>query len=197
MNSNNVNKILMDNTIDLINQKGSFNYEVKEKLIINIFNENDTNKNINIIQNNNSLLIINYTSINYEECHINLNVKINGNNNKCIINFRGIACENNNNVSVCVRANNNTFGNEIIENLKGLCENGSIIIKPILEIDTNEVQASHFVTIGPLDEKLILYLESMGINKENAKKILKKSFIYNIFNDDFISLLNDKEGNNE
>ena len=104
---------------------------------------------------------------------------------------------NNNNVSVCVRANNNTFGNEIIENLKGLCENGSIIIKPILKIDTNEVSASHFVTIGPLDEKLILYLESKGINKENAKKILKKSFIYNIFNDDFISLLNDKEGNNE
>ena len=85
----------------------------------------------------------------------------------------------------------------IIENLKGLCENGSIIIKPTLEIDTNEVSASHFVTIGPLDEKLILYLESMGINKENAKKLLKKSFIYNIFNDDFISLLNDKEGNNE
>ena len=71
------------------------------------------------------------------------------------------------------------------------------IIKPTLEIDTNEVSASHFVTIGPLDEKLILYLESMGINKENAKKLLKKSFIYNIFNDDFISLLNDKEGNNE
>ena len=76
MNSNNVNKILMDNIINLINQKGSFNYEVKEKLIINIFNEKDKNIDINIIQNNNSLLIINYTSINYEECHINLNVKI-------------------------------------------------------------------------------------------------------------------------
>ena len=51
MNSNNVNKILMDNIINLINQKGSFNYEVKEKLIINIFNEKDKNIDISIIQN--------------------------------------------------------------------------------------------------------------------------------------------------
>ncbi|MGN1379095.1 MAG: SufD family Fe-S cluster assembly protein [Bacilli bacterium] len=197
MNSNNVNKILMDNIINLINQKGSFNYEVKEKLIINIFNEKKTNIDINIIQNNNSLLIINCTCINYEDCHIDLNVKIKGNNNKCIINFRGIAYENVNIVNVCVNANDNTQGNEIIENLKGLCENGSIIINPILEINTNEVVASHFVTIGPLDQNMILYLESKGISKENVKQLLKKSFMYNIFNDDFISLLNDKEENNE
>lgn len=197
MNSNNVNKILMDNTINLINQKGSFNYEVKEKLIINIFNEKDKNIDINIIQNNNSLLIINYTSINYEDCQININIKIKGNNNKCIVNFRGIACENVNNVNVCVNANNNTQGNEIVENLKGLCEDGSIIINPILEINTNEVSASHFVTIGPLNRNMILYLKSKGISKENVTRLLKKSFMYNIFDDDFISLLNDKEENNE
>ena len=192
-----MNKILMDNIIYLINQKGSFNYEVKEKLIINIFNEKDKNIDINIIQNNNSLLIINYTSINYEDCQININIKIKGNNNKCIINFRGIACENVNNVNVCVNTNNNTQGNEIAQNLKGLCEDGSIIINPILEINTNEVSASHFVTIGPLNQNMILYLKSKGISKENVTRLLKKSFMYNIFDDDFISLLNDKEENNE
>ena len=71
------------------------------------------------------------------------------------------------------------------------------MIKPILEIDTNEVEASHFVTIGPFSEESINYLKSLGISKEKTYNLLKKSFKYGIFNDDFLNLLNFKEKNNE
>ena len=58
-------------------------------------------------------------------------------------------------------------------------------IEPILEIDTNEVEASHFVTIGTYDEESLLYLNSLGIKENDAKKLLKKSFMLSIFDDNF------------
>ena len=73
----------------------------------------------------------------------------------------------------------------ITENLKGLKEGGNILIEPILEIDTNEVEASHFVTIGTYDEESLLYLNSLGIKENDAKKLLKKSFMLSIFDDNF------------
>ena len=48
-----MNNILMDNVINIINESKSFVLEVKNNLIINIFNENDIKMDINIIQHNN------------------------------------------------------------------------------------------------------------------------------------------------
>ena len=108
-----------------------------------------------------------------------------GNNNKCDINYHVISENGYSKSKVCVKANKNTFGNVITENLKGLKEGGNILIEPILEIDTNEVEASHFVTIGTYDEESLLYLNSLGIKENDAKKLLKKSFMLSIFDDNF------------
>ena len=62
-----MNNILMDNVINIINESKSLVLEVKNNLIINIFNENDIKMDINIIQYNNSILKINYLSINKED----------------------------------------------------------------------------------------------------------------------------------
>ncbi len=51
-----MNNILMDNVINIINESKSLVLEVKNNLIINIFNENDIKMDINIIQHNNSIL---------------------------------------------------------------------------------------------------------------------------------------------
>ena len=80
-----MNNILMDNVINIINESKSLVLEVKNNLIINIFNENDIKMDINIIQHNNSILKINYLSINKEDSNILINVLIKGNNNKCDI----------------------------------------------------------------------------------------------------------------
>lgn len=185
------------NNVDLINKDGTFDFKVEKKLLLNIYNDKSENININIIQKKNSLLIVNFTNESYENFNININVRILGDNNKCVLNFRGIASGKLCNVNVSVKAEENTKGNIIVENLKGLCDGGQILIKPILEIDTNEVEASHFVTIGPFSEESINYLKSLGISKEKTYNLLKKSFKYGIFNDDFLNLLNFKEENNE
>ena len=44
-----MNNILMDNVINIINESKSLVLEVKNNLIINIFNENDIKMDINII----------------------------------------------------------------------------------------------------------------------------------------------------
>lgn len=180
-----MNNILMDNVINIINESRSLVLEVKNNLIINIFNENDIKMDINIIQHNNSILKINYLSINKEDSNISINVLIKGNNNKCDINYHVISENGYSKSKVSVKANKNTFGNVITENLKGLKEGGNILIEPILEIDTNEVEASHFVTIGTYDEESLLYLNSLGIKENDAKKLLKKSFMLSIFDDNF------------
>lgn len=185
------------NNVNLINKEGTFNFEVEEKLLLNIFNDKNENININIIQRENSLLIVNFTNESFENSSININVRILGDNNKCVLNFRGIAGGKLCSVNVSVKAEEKTKENIIVENLKGLCDGGQILIKPILEIDTNEVEASHFVTIGPFNEESINYLKSLGISKENTYNLLKKSFKYGIFNDNFLDLLNFKEENNE
>ena len=122
---------------------------------------------------------------NKEDSNVLINVLIKGNNNKCDINYHVISENGYSKSKVSVKANKNTFGNVITENLKGLKEGGNILIEPILEIDTNEVEASHFVTIGTYDEESLLYLNSLGIKENDAKKLLKKSFMLSIFDDNF------------
>ncbi len=180
-----MNNILMDNVINIINQSKGLNLDVKNNLIINIFNDNDTKMDINIIQHNNSILKINYLSVNEGDSIISINVLIKGNNNKCDINYHVISENGYSKSKVCVKAEKNTFGNVITENLKGLKEMGNILIEPILEIDTNEVEASHYLTIGTYDEDSLLYLNSLGVEYTDAKKLLKKSFMLNLFDEKF------------
>ena len=49
--------------------------------------------------------------------------------------------------------------------------------KPELKIYADDVKCSHGSTIGPIDEQLIYYIRSRGINKKEATNILIKSFI--------------------
>lgn len=69
-----------------------------------------------------------------------------------------------------------------------LSENAEIDTKPELEIYADDVKCSHGATVGQLDEDILFYLQSRGIEEENARKILIYSFI-----DDIISRIHIKE----
>jgi Fe-S cluster assembly protein SufD len=47
---------------------------------------------------------------------------------------------------------------------------------PALDIDTNEVSASHAATIGSLDEEQLFYAQSRGINRSNAERMVALAF---------------------
>lgn len=195
-----MNKLTMDNTIiNVINDSTSMTYELKDNqnIIINYYNEDEKDIDFNIIQNNNSLFVINYSSIIKNDCKINFNVKVLGNNNKLIINGRLIGNDNNGFVKAVVNSSDKALNNEITENIKVLNENGTIIVEPILEINNNEATANHFVTIGSVDKNELFYLQTKGLSYNASYNLLKLSFIYNIFNEDFISLLNNRKERNE
>lgn len=190
-----MNKLLLDKKeMNIINENKNIDLKLEKnsQLIINYYNDFQENANINIVQEENSNLIINIASITNKDCKVNINVLITGDNNKCVINVRNIGKKENSNFYVNVKANKQTKGNVIIEDLKGVCEDGSINFMPILEIDTNEVEASHFATIGSFNQNQIFYLQSKGLDYEECLKILKKGFIYQIYSERFINLLERK-----
>jgi Fe-S cluster assembly protein SufD len=57
-----------------------------------------------------------------------------------------------------------------------LSNHAEVDTKPQLEIYADDVKCAHGVTIGQLDEKLIFYLQSRGIDVEGAKNILTLAF---------------------
>lgn len=49
--------------------------------------------------------------------------------------------------------------------------------QPILEIEANDVKASHGSTTGRIDESQLYYLESRGLEKPQAEEIIKEGFL--------------------
>lgn len=58
-----------------------------------------------------------------------------------------------------------------------LSEGASINSKPELEIYADDVKCSHGSTTGQLDEAALFYLQTRGISKENARKLLVSAFV--------------------
>jgi Fe-S cluster assembly protein SufD len=52
---------------------------------------------------------------------------------------------------------------------------------PSLEIDANDVRASHGATIGKIDEEYIFYLMSRGIPRNTAIRMVVEGFFYKVF----------------
>ena len=52
---------------------------------------------------------------------------------------------------------------------------------PSLEIDANDVRASHGATIGKIDEEYIFYLMSRGISRNTAVRMVVEGFFYKVF----------------
>ncbi len=58
-----------------------------------------------------------------------------------------------------------------------LSPNAKVRTIPSLEIEANEVKAGHAATIGRVDDEMLFYLESRGIEKKEAIRLLIKSFV--------------------
>jgi Fe-S cluster assembly protein SufD len=52
---------------------------------------------------------------------------------------------------------------------------------PSLEIEANDVRASHGATIGRIDEEYIFYLQSRGIPRPTAVRMVVEGFFYKVF----------------
>ncbi len=77
-----------------------------------------------------------------------------------------------------------------------LGEKASISATPLLEIWADDVTCAHGSAIGPLDESQLFYLQTRGLNKSEAKKMLLNSFLSGILSADFDAAIQNWMGEN-
>jgi Fe-S cluster assembly protein SufD len=58
----------------------------------------------------------------------------------------------------------------------------SAVAEPQLEIENNDVKASHSASVGKIDEEQLFYLESRGIDENEAKRLVVDGFLGEIIN---------------
>ena len=73
-------------------------------------------------------------------------------------------------------------GTDSQQSLRGLLAGGDaeIDVRPPLEIYTDDVRCSHGATAGKLDDNMLFYLLSRGIERETAQRLLKWAFLEDV-----------------
>jgi Fe-S cluster assembly protein SufD len=97
--------------------------------------------------------------------------------------FRGIAAGRarvafNGKVTVCAGAP----GTDSRQSLRGLLAGpeAEIDVRPQLQIHTDDVRCSHGATAGKLDESVLFYLLSRGLDRDTAQQLLKWAFLADV-----------------
>ena len=98
-------------------------------------------------------------------------------------NFRGIASDRARvafNGKIVVRKNAN--GTDSRQSLRGLLAgpDAEIDVRPQLEIYNDDVRCNHGATAGKLDDQMLFYLLSRGLDRETAQRLLKWAFLEDV-----------------
>ena len=173
------NVILHD--INNINKEFNIELEDNSNLDLYLIKKSGCDYNISFSLLNNVKLNLNMLILNNNKNKVTVNINMLGNSSKAILDIRGMNIDNDSNLDIICNGyvKKDTKDKELIENLKGLIknENDTIKISPVMKIDTNEVSANHLVTIGSFNKEELFYLESLGLDKDNAQKMLTNSFL--------------------
>jgi Fe-S cluster assembly protein SufD len=73
-------------------------------------------------------------------------------------------------------------GTDSQQSLRGLLAgpDAEIDVRPQLEIYTDDVRCSHGATAGKLDDNMLFYLLSRGLDPETAQRLLKWAFLEDV-----------------
>jgi Fe-S cluster assembly protein SufD len=73
-------------------------------------------------------------------------------------------------------------GTDSRQSLRGLLAGpeAEIDVRPQLEIYTDEVRCSHGATAGKLDDDMLFYLRSRGLDRDSAQRLLKWAFLEDV-----------------
>ncbi len=98
--------------------------------------------------------------------------------------FRGIASDRAHiSCSADVQVLPGAPGSRVLQSLRGLIDGkgAEVNLRPRLTIDTDDIQAAHGATTGRLDEDLLFYLLSRGLEPAAARSLLKWAFLGEAF----------------
>ena len=81
-----------------------------------------------------------------------------------------------------VRVLASAAGAKVAQSLRALNDGAGthVSLRPRLTIETDDIQASHGATTGQLDENLLFYLLSRGIDPATARSLLKWAFLEDV-----------------
>jgi Fe-S cluster assembly protein SufD len=73
-------------------------------------------------------------------------------------------------------------GTDSYQSLRGLLAGAGaeIDVRPQLEIYTDDVRCAHGATVGKLDEAMLFYMLSRGLERETAQRLLKWAFLEDV-----------------
>jgi Fe-S cluster assembly protein SufD len=73
-------------------------------------------------------------------------------------------------------------GTDSRQSLRGLLAgpDAEIDVRPQLQINTDDVRCAHGATAGKLDDAMLFYLLSRGINPDIAQQLLKWAFLADV-----------------
>lgn len=148
-------------------------------LLYNRYNKSINKFNLNIEIASNAYVEFNYSLKTLIASDISLNANIAGNNNISHINFHGITDQNGviKNVATS-KVDEATKDNEVLENLRIVTLNDAEnMIVPNLLVRSDSVNAIHNTTISTVDKDYLFYLNSKGINKKDAIKLIVDGFL--------------------
>lgn len=148
-------------------------------LLYNRYNESINKFNLNIEITSNAYVEFNYSLKTLIASDISLNANIAGNNNISHINFHGITDQKGviKNVATS-KVDEAAKDNEVLENLRIVTLNDAEnMIVPNLLVRSDSVNAIHNTTISTVDKDYLFYLNSKGINKKDATKLIVDGFL--------------------
>lgn len=148
-------------------------------LLYNRYNESINKFNLDVEITSNAYVEFNYSLKTLIASDISLNANIAGNNNISHINFHGITDQNGviKNVATS-KVDEATKDNEVLENLRIVTLNDAEnMIIPNLLVRSDSVNAIHNTTISTVDKDYLFYLNSKGINKKDAIKLIVDGFL--------------------
>ena len=153
------------------------------------FSEGGLLSRLNIKSNLNgpgSESLISGLSLSKHKQHIDNNIAVNHNSPNCISNqnFKYILKDNSSGVfngkTIVTKKAQKTHSNQSNKNLL-LSENAVMHSNPQLEIYADDVKCSHGSTTGQINEDILFYLRSRGLDILSSKTLLLKGFASEIF----------------
>ncbi len=83
---------------------------------------------------------------------------------------------------------------EAYQGNKNICgsKEAKMHTKPQLEIYTDDVKCSHGATVGQLDEEALFYMQTRGIPREQARRLLMQAFVADVTDGVRLDVLRDR-----
>lgn len=140
---------------------------------------NKMNNKITINQDNTSSMRFNYSIIANDECKLDFDSNLKGDNNQAEIYVRAVT---QNNGKLVVKQTADTYpkikDNNLLESIKVLLlNNEESVVIPNLLVSSNEIEVNHAATLSSIDPNYLFYLNNKGISKEHAEELIKEGFL--------------------